>query len=419
MAGPSLWACLLCASSLSLLHRPLSPPRGWNTYDSIGTASEAQVHAAISFLQHGALGNTSLTHYEYVEMDGFWFNSRTDNASHFESLDAYGRPVPGVGRFPNSNGSLALLANAAHAANLKLGIWQLFGITKGAVALNTPILGTKWRARDIALLDSPGCGWAEWEGFGVNMSHPGGQAFYDSLAVLWDSWGIDIVKLDCVFGGNYSPQRLLEIKAISRAISKVPHPIVLSLSPGGDVTESMLDEVAPFASMARMAGDLHGQWYMVPQFFQIAEKFHARVPNASHPGLFLDFDILPFGKGRAMHLSLSEMRSVMTLWCVMRSPLLFGGDITQAGDISPEIKSIVTHPDLLRMTDDVVAPRLLATSKSGRNVEAYAWGMRSLANADQRYDATLTLTLTLILTLILTLTLTLTLIGGDPLRDLG
>ena len=30
---------------------------------------------------------------------------------------------------------------------------------------------------------------------------------------------IDIVKLDCVFGGNYSPQRLLEIKAIDLALA--------------------------------------------------------------------------------------------------------------------------------------------------------------------------------------------------------
>ena len=71
------------------------------------------------------------------------------------------------------------------------------------------------------------------------------------------------------------------------ALSKVQRPIALSLSLGGDVTEDMLNEVSDFVTSASMAGDLHGNWYMVsPQFFQIAEKFHSRVPNASKPGLF-------------------------------------------------------------------------------------------------------------------------------------
>lgn len=72
--------------------------------------------------------------------------------------------------------------------------------------------------------------------------------------------------------------------------------MALSLSPGGDVTAHMLDQVATLATTARHAPDLHGEWYMVyPQMFQLAAKFHNRVPNASSPGLFLDLDILPFG----------------------------------------------------------------------------------------------------------------------------
>ena len=68
-----------------------------------------------------------------------------------------GRAIPGLERFPNPNGSLSPLAEAAHSVKLKLDILQLFGIPKGAVALNTPILRTKWHARDVALTNSPGC----------------------------------------------------------------------------------------------------------------------------------------------------------------------------------------------------------------------------------------------------------------------
>jgi hypothetical protein len=30
----------------------------------------------------------------------------------------------------------------------------------------------------------------------------------------------DLIKLDCVFGGNWTPQTLLEIEALSRALVK-------------------------------------------------------------------------------------------------------------------------------------------------------------------------------------------------------
>lgn len=176
------------------LLRPVRAPRGWNSFDSIGSANETQVRAAIAALGAGAvLGPT----YEYVEMDGFWFNN--PNEANSESLDAYGGPA----RFPSLNGSLGPLADEAHAAGLKLGIWQLFGVPKGAVARQLPIFGTPYTAADIALNDSvaSGCGWAAWEGYSVNMSHPAGQAWYDGLVALWAGWGLDLIKLDCVFGG--------------------------------------------------------------------------------------------------------------------------------------------------------------------------------------------------------------------------
>eukprot|EP01047_Picozoa_sp_COSAG01_P053741 COSAG01_NODE_5792_length_4032_cov_12.553776_5_plen_151_part_00 len=143
------------------------------------------------------------------------------------------------------------------------------------------------------------------------MSHPAAQAWYDSLASLWAEWGLDVIKLDCVFGGNWTPQRFMEIQAVSRAIGKVARPMSLSLSPGGDVTAGKLDAVQNLATTARMAVDLHGEWYEVaPQMFDIAAQWHHRVPNATTQGLFMDFDMLPFGQGKQMHLSLSEMRTI-------------------------------------------------------------------------------------------------------------
>lgn len=180
------------AATLARIRRA---PRGWNSFDNVGTANESQVYETIAALQHGALGLTKQTGYEYVEMDGFWYSSHIQANS--ESLDAYGRPCPGPDKYPSLNCSLKPLADSAHAAGLKLGIWQLFGVPKGAVTRKLPILGTNYTAADIALDNAANCGWAAWEGFAVNHSHPAAQAWYDSLAKLWSEWGLGALPVSC------------------------------------------------------------------------------------------------------------------------------------------------------------------------------------------------------------------------------
>eukprot|EP01047_Picozoa_sp_COSAG01_P053740 COSAG01_NODE_5792_length_4032_cov_12.553776_4_plen_158_part_00 len=118
-------------SADAVLVRPLRAPRGWNSFDSSGSANESQVYAAIAALQEGVLGPTAETGFDLVEIDGFWFSSRV--AANSESLDAYGRPCPGTDKYPTLNCSMRPLADRAHAAGLRLGIWQLFGVPKGAV----------------------------------------------------------------------------------------------------------------------------------------------------------------------------------------------------------------------------------------------------------------------------------------------
>ena len=57
-----------------------------------------------------------------------------------------------------------------------------------------PILGTDARAADIANTSST-CPWNP-DMYGVDMSKPGGQEYYDSLFDLYASWGVDFVKVD-------------------------------------------------------------------------------------------------------------------------------------------------------------------------------------------------------------------------------
>ena len=85
------------------------------------------------------------------------------------------------------------------------------GIPRQAVRQNTPILGAAVRAADIALPNHT-CPWNP-DMFGVDMSKPGAQAYYDSVFALYASWGVDLVKVDDI-SRAYDDVQKAEIEAI-------------------------------------------------------------------------------------------------------------------------------------------------------------------------------------------------------------
>jgi alpha-galactosidase len=72
--------------------------------------------------------------------------------------------------------------------------------------------------------------------YGVDLSRPGAQDYYDSILKLYADWGVDYIKADDIA----RPAHREEIAALHRAIGKTGRPIVLSLSPG----PAMIKDVA-------------------------------------------------------------------------------------------------------------------------------------------------------------------------------
>ena len=71
--------------------------------------------------------------------------------------------------------------------------------------------------------------------FGVDVSKPAGQAYYDSMVALYAQWGVDFIKADDISRGENpagESYHAAEIQALDRAIQKAGRPMVLSLSPG-------------------------------------------------------------------------------------------------------------------------------------------------------------------------------------------
>ena len=141
-------------------------------------------------------------------------------------MDPYGRWVTNASEFPasGSTNGIQVVANYVHSLGLKFGLYVTPGISDQAVSQNTPIQGTSDTADEIADGDSENnynCGGMQ----GINYSEPGAQAFINSWADEFASWGVDYVKLDGV--GSFD---IPDVQAWSTALKQTGRPMALELS---------------------------------------------------------------------------------------------------------------------------------------------------------------------------------------------
>jgi len=214
-----------------------------------------------------------------------------------------------------------------HSKGLKFGIHLVRGIPRQAVEQNLPIKGTAYHAADIADKENA-CRWNP-DMWGVDTTKPGAQAYYDSIAELYASWGVDFIKADDMGSHLYQPA---EMKALSLAMRKTGRPMVLSISPGpAPVSEAEFFE--KYAQMWRISDDFWDDWKLLRQQFDFTRDW---AQFAGKNGTWPDADMLPLGKlkvtdkeggGTPTRFTADEQRTVMTLWSMFRSPLIFGGDL--------------------------------------------------------------------------------------------
>jgi alpha-galactosidase len=323
----------------------LTPPLGWNSYDSFGGAvNETEFrdnakYVADHLAQYG---------WKYVVVDYYWYfaESGVQHGSANEdkiptSMDEYGRLLPDPGRFPSAAGGAGFkpLADYVHSLGLKFGIHIMRGIPRQAVERNLPIYGSGTNgahARDVADMKNA-CPWSKamW---GVDVTSPvhgaAGQAYYDSLAQLYAGWGVDFIKADDMSRGNKPPLEDYhgpEIEALRKAMNKTRRPMVLSLSPGATPLDAAAS-VSKWSQMWRISDDMWDNWKEVDEQFGRARNW-ARYSGLNH---WPDADMLPLGLLRVIgfdepqrqsRLTHDEQVTLMTLWCIFRSPLMMGGDL--------------------------------------------------------------------------------------------
>lgn len=323
------------ALSLTALGQSIAetPPMGWNSWDAYGTTvTEDEVRANAEYMAK----HLKQFGWEYIVVDIQWYEPNAQPGGYRKDavldMDEYGRLIPAVNRFPSSAGGKGFkpLADYVHSLGLKFGIHIMRGVPRQAVKRKLPIFGTKRKAHNIED-EKDICAW-NTDMYGIKMKEKGAQEYYDSIAQMYAGWGVDFIKADDMT----VPYHDAEIAAMSTAIKKTGRPIVLSLSPG-DTPIEKIDHLKANAQMWRISGDFWDNWEDLKKQFERTAKWAKYV----RPGQWPDADMLPLGRigmraqfppDRPTRFTKNEQVTLMTLWSIFRSPLMFGGDLPSTDD---------------------------------------------------------------------------------------
>lgn len=331
------------------------PPMGWNSWDCFGDmVNEEQLLANAEYMRD----NLKEYGWEYVVCDIQWSEPGA-TGHHYRNftelcMDEYSRLIPAENRFPSSAGGKGFkpIADKIHAMGLKFGIHIMRGIPRQAVHRNTAIMCDGVTAREIAHPFSV-CPW-NCDMYGLNPDKKGAQEYYDSIMQLYAEWGVDFIKCDDIANTEFKPHDpyfgKAEIEMLRKAIDKTGRKMVLSLSPGPAPLFAH-EHLSQHAEMWRMSGDFWDSWDRIIEMFGLCRDWSPYVADGAYP----DCDMLPVGMlekcngnpdGRWTRFTEDEQITMLTLWCIFRSPLMIGGNMPENDEFT---LNLLTNKGIIEM----------------------------------------------------------------------
>ena len=334
-----------------------TPPMGWNSWDCYGpTVEENEVKANADYMAEKLLKFG----WQYIVVDIRWF-VENDKAGGYNQtdpryvIDEYGRYQPAVNRFPSAKDGKGFkeMADYIHGKGLKFGIHIMRGIPKVAVEKKLPILGADGITADQIYSTDLQCPWLR-DNYTIVADKPGAQEYYNSIFDMYADWGVDFVKVDDLS----RPYHQGEIELIRNAIDQCERPIVLSTSPGATPIEAA-DHVREHANMWRMVDDVWDTWHHFTNLISVCQQWYPYISSGTWP----DCDMIPLGRisirgergeDRMTRLTKDEQYSLMTLFTIFKSPLMFGGDLPSNDEFT---LSLLTNEEVLKMHRESVNVR--------------------------------------------------------------
>ncbi|HEX4258598.1 MAG TPA: NEW3 domain-containing protein, partial [Streptosporangiaceae bacterium] len=307
-----------------------TPALGWSSWSFIRSdPTAAKIEAQARAMKSSGLASVG---YQYVNVDDFWY---VCPGSQGPAVDQYGRWAIDTSKFPSqststgSENGIQAVAGYVHKLGLKFGLYVTPGISKQAVAQNTPIEGTSYTADQIAEPSTSENNYNCGGMVGIDYSKPGAQQFINSWADQFASWGVDYVKIDGV--GSFD---VPDVQAWSNGLRQTGRPIHLELSNSLNINDAATWK--QYANGWRTGGDVecycgtNGSSYPLTDWNNVSSRFDtvAAWQPYGGPGAFNDYDSLEVGNGSNDGLTYPERQSQLALWALASSPLILGTDLT-------------------------------------------------------------------------------------------
>lgn len=338
------------------------PPLGWNSYDAFdGAINEEYTLANLeTFIEKFKPAG-----YEYFVIDILWYrkyknpkfnkyglmvNSKEKNGVEWE-LDEYGRFIPSTQYFPNG---FDAIIKRCHQEGIKFGLHLMRGVPQEAVRRKCPIKGTNGITCDMIANFDPedACPWSTIN-YGIDMTKPGAQEYYDSIMEQMAEMGVDFLKYDDIEANAE------EMEAIYQAIDKVDYVITLSLSLFSYhyMKKQIPLEVYAKSNMMRITHDIWDKQEHIETSFEA--WIQRSLQDQERPEwFFFDLDMIPFGHMRLnfgktvdiemadaanmtgehwCEFSKAQMRTFLTQRAMIGSPIFIGGNLPENDDYTNQI----------------------------------------------------------------------------------
>ena len=281
-----------------------TPPMGWNSWnhfhDHFDDATVRQMADAMVSSGMAAAG------YKYIIVDEGWSSFRDANGN-----------IVGNARFPD----MKALADYVHSKGLKIGIYS-----------------------------SPGpqvCG-----------GYQGSYGHEEQDAKTFAAWGYDYLKYDWCGASRIYERNPADLQGayqkMSEALQKTGRPIVYSLCEYG-MGDVWKWGAKSGGNLWRTTGDIADNWSSMDRigFAQLA------IAQDAEPGHWNDPDMLEVGNGG---MTADEYRTHMSLWALLRAPLIAGNDLRT---MSEKTKAILMNAEVIAIDQDPAALPVERTPPQG------------------------------------------------------
>ncbi|MFB6342148.1 putative Ig domain-containing protein [Saccharicrinis sp. FJH62] len=264
----------------------LTPPMGWNSWNCWGLSLDEQKvkNAADAFIK------TGLSEYgwTYINIDDGWEAPERDQYGHIHTNEKFS--------------DMQALADYVHKNGLKIGLYSSPGPTT--------------------------CG-----------GYLGSYEHEQQDVETWVNWGFDYIKYDwCGYYTIYPNPTLDEMKKpyklLSKILSNQPRDVVFSLCQYG------MGDVWKWGgsvggNLWRTTGDIEDTWESMSGigFSQFDKAPYAKPGNWNDPDMLV-VGKLGWGNVRNNRLTPDEQYTHISLWCLLKSPLLIGCDLTSLDDFT-------------------------------------------------------------------------------------